>query len=159
MHPTASARMDTAREPAFPDTAPKPQPSDVGDARRRLFESKPSTKRARSGDYVNRLIRDSAIVDAHRAGLSSREISQLVGDKGQSVGPSMPTELEQRELTDVVVYLDGDVPVVLRPEHVDDRCWAVDLVDRHRSFRHDWFISVFETRRCSGVVAHGTDAC
>ena len=31
-----------------------------------------------------RLIRDSAIVDAHRAGLSSREISALVGDIGQA---------------------------------------------------------------------------
>ncbi len=32
---------------------------------------------------MNRLIRDSTIVEAHRAGLSSREISELVGDIGQ----------------------------------------------------------------------------
>jgi hypothetical protein len=32
---------------------------------------------------VTRLIRDSAIVDAHRLGMSSREISELVGDIGQ----------------------------------------------------------------------------
>ena len=34
-------------------------------------------------EFVARLIRDSAIVDAHRSGLSSREISELVGDMGQ----------------------------------------------------------------------------
>jgi len=62
---------------------PKPQPSDFGDARRRLVEAEAEYQRARSEDYVTRLIRDSAIVDAHRAGLSSREISQLVGDIGQ----------------------------------------------------------------------------
>lgn len=39
--------------------------------------------RARSEDYVARQIRDSQIVEAHRAGLSSREISELVGDIGQ----------------------------------------------------------------------------
>ncbi len=32
---------------------------------------------------MTRLIRDAAIVEAHRAGLSSREISELVGDIGQ----------------------------------------------------------------------------
>jgi len=59
------------------------QNDDVEGARRRLVEAEAEYQRARSEDYVTRLIRDSAIVDAHRAGLSSREISDLVGDIGQ----------------------------------------------------------------------------
>ena len=54
-----------------------------GEARRTLIEAEIEYQRARSDDYVARLIRDSAIVDAHRSGLSSREISELVGDMGQ----------------------------------------------------------------------------
>lgn len=64
-------------------SGPPPQVTDVADARRRLVEAEAEYQRARSEDYVTRLIRDSAIVDAHRAGLSSREISELVGDIGQ----------------------------------------------------------------------------
>jgi hypothetical protein len=51
--------------------------------RRRLVEAEQEYQRARADDYVTRLVRDAAIVDAHRAGLSSREISSLVGDMGQ----------------------------------------------------------------------------
>lgn len=51
--------------------------------RRRLVEAEAEYQRARSEDYVTRLIRDSAIVEAHRAGMSSSEISELVGDIGQ----------------------------------------------------------------------------
>lgn len=51
--------------------------------RQRLVEAEEEYQRARTDDYVTRLVRDSAIVDAHRAGLSSREISSLVGDMGQ----------------------------------------------------------------------------
>lgn len=40
-------------------------------------------QRARIDDYVTRLVRDSAIVEAHRLGMSSREISSLIGDIGQ----------------------------------------------------------------------------
>ncbi len=40
-------------------------------------------QRARVDDDVTRFIRDSAIVEAHRAGMSSRMISELVGDIGQ----------------------------------------------------------------------------
>ncbi len=63
-------------------------PRDVSDgsrdvARRRLKEAEAEYDRARSEDYVARLIRDSEIVEAHRAGLSSSEISELVGDIGQ----------------------------------------------------------------------------
>jgi hypothetical protein len=56
---------------------------EVGAARQRLVEAEEEYQRARNDDYVTRLIRDSAIVDAHRAGLSSRAISELVGDIGQ----------------------------------------------------------------------------
>ena len=51
--------------------------------RRRLVEAEQEYQRARADDYVTRLVRDAAIVDAHRAGLSSREISGLVGAMGQ----------------------------------------------------------------------------
>lgn len=53
------------------------------DARHHLVEAEAEYQQARAGDYVARLIRDSAMVEAHRAGLSSREISELVGDIGQ----------------------------------------------------------------------------
>ncbi len=56
---------------------------EASEARRRLVEAETEYQRARSEDYVALLIRDSAIVDAHRSGLSSREISELVGDMGQ----------------------------------------------------------------------------
>jgi hypothetical protein len=59
------------------------EPLESGEARSRLIEAETEYQRARSNDYVARLIRDSAIVDAHRSGLSSREISELVGDMGQ----------------------------------------------------------------------------
>jgi len=52
-------------------------------ARRHLIEAEHEYQRARVDDYVTRLIRDSAIVDAHRLGMSSREISELIGDIGQ----------------------------------------------------------------------------
>jgi hypothetical protein len=56
---------------------------DIDSARQRLIEAEEAYQRARTDDYVIRVIRDSAIVDAHRAGLSSRAISELVGDIGQ----------------------------------------------------------------------------
>ncbi len=51
--------------------------------RQRLVEAEQEYRRTRADDYVVRLIRDSAIVEAHRGGMSSREISDLVGDIGQ----------------------------------------------------------------------------
>jgi hypothetical protein len=63
--------------------AKAPETGNVEEARNRLVEAEAEYKRARAEDYVTRLIRDSAIVEAHRAGLSSREISDLVGDIGQ----------------------------------------------------------------------------
>ena len=52
-------------------------------ARRHLIEAEAEYQQARIGDYVARQIRDAAMVDAHRLGLSSREISELIGDIGQ----------------------------------------------------------------------------
>src|SRR6266545_2917968 len=52
-------------------------------ARRNLLEAEEEYQRARVDDYVTRLIRDSAIVEAHRLGMSSSEISSLIGDIGQ----------------------------------------------------------------------------
>ena len=63
--------------------SPKVATPEIETARQRLLEAEGEYQRARDGDYVSRLIRDSAIVDAHRAGLSSREISELIGDIGQ----------------------------------------------------------------------------
>ena len=42
-----------------------------------------STAARLTEDYITRLIRDDVIVEAHRSGLSSREISEIVGDIGQ----------------------------------------------------------------------------
>jgi hypothetical protein len=53
------------------------------EARQRLIEAQDQYQRNRGDAYVILLVRDAAIVDAHRAGLSSREISTLVGDIGQ----------------------------------------------------------------------------
>ncbi len=52
-------------------------------ARQKLVEAEVEYQRARADDYVTRLIRDSAMVEAHRAGLSSREISELLGGIAQ----------------------------------------------------------------------------
>ena len=55
----------------------------VEDAKAKLLEAEQEYQRARAGDYVTRLIRDAAMVQAHRAGISSREISDLLGGIGQ----------------------------------------------------------------------------
>ena len=64
----------------------QPEPavqSEIERARQRLVEAEAEYQRARNEDHVTRLIRDSAIVDAHRAGLSSCAIGELVGDMSQ----------------------------------------------------------------------------
>jgi hypothetical protein len=48
-----------------------------------LLEADRQYQRARIDDYLTRVIRDMAMVDAHRTGLSSREISELLGGIGQ----------------------------------------------------------------------------
>ena len=57
--------------------------SDLAAARQNLIEAEREYQRARADDYLTRVIRDSAIVEVHRLGLSSREISSLIGDIGQ----------------------------------------------------------------------------
>lgn len=57
--------------------------SDLAMLRQRLVEAEEEYRRTRAEDYVVRLVRDATIVDAHRGGMSSREISALVGDIGQ----------------------------------------------------------------------------
>ena len=52
-------------------------------ARAKLLEAEAAYQQARADDYVTRLVRDSAMVEAHRAGISSREISELLGGLGQ----------------------------------------------------------------------------
>jgi hypothetical protein len=49
----------------------------------KLLEAEREYQRARTDDYLTRLVRDSAMVEAHRAGFSSREISELLGGIGQ----------------------------------------------------------------------------
>jgi hypothetical protein len=55
----------------------------LDEARRTLVDAETEYRRALTEDYITRLIRDDAIVEAHRTGLSSREISEIVGDMGQ----------------------------------------------------------------------------
>jgi len=67
----------------MPARSTQDSPDPLGVERQRLVEAEAEYRRVRSEDYVARVIRDAAIVDAHRAGLSSREISALIGDIGQ----------------------------------------------------------------------------
>jgi len=57
--------------------------TELESARRQLLEAEAEYQRARIDDYITRQVRDAAIVEAHRLGLSSREISELIGDIGQ----------------------------------------------------------------------------
>jgi hypothetical protein len=57
--------------------------SEIEPGPQRLVEAEAEYRRARIEDYVTRLIRDSAIVDADSAGLSSPVIGELVGDMSQ----------------------------------------------------------------------------
>lgn len=56
---------------------------DIDSTRARLADAEAEYRRALTEDYIIRLIRDDTIVEAHRAGMSSREISEIVGDIGQ----------------------------------------------------------------------------
>ncbi len=68
-----------------------------------MVEAETEYQRARTDDDVSRLIRDAAIVDAHRAGLSSRQISEVVGDIGQ---PNV-VRARRRAVTRREAVLDG----------------------------------------------------
>jgi hypothetical protein len=57
--------------------------ADREQAKLALLEAERQYQRARIDGYITRLIRDTAMVEAHRAGLSSREISDLLGGIGQ----------------------------------------------------------------------------
>jgi hypothetical protein len=85
--------------------APQSHPKEgvLADARHRLIEAEAEYQRARADDYVTRLIRDSTIVEAHRTGMSSREISELIGDIGQ---PNV-VRARRRALTRQEVVPDG----------------------------------------------------
>lgn len=67
----------------MPTRSTQDSPDPLGVERQRLVEAEAEYRRARSEDYVARVIRDAAIVEAHRAGMSSSEISALIGDIGQ----------------------------------------------------------------------------
>jgi hypothetical protein len=75
-------------------------PPDLNAARHRLIEAQDEYERSRADAYVTLRVRDAAIVDAHRAGLSSREISALVGDIGQpNVVRARRRAVTRREVT------------------------------------------------------------
>ena len=114
-------------------------------ARHRLEEAEQEYNRARSEDYVTRQVRDSEIVEAHRAGLSSREISELVGDIGQ---PNV-VRVRRRAMTrrDVVpdgllspadaLRLSGMTPKEFITEVRSGRVKPVDLPGGVRAFRKE----------------------
>lgn len=56
----------------------------VDAARQRLIEAERAYQSARTDEYVARLVRDDAIVEAHRSGLSSRAIGELIGGMDQA---------------------------------------------------------------------------
>ena len=121
------------------------QLAELREARERLVEAETEYQRARSADYVSRLIRDSAIVDAHRAGLSSSEISGLVGDIGQ---PNV-VRARRRAMTRREVVPDGLLSPAdalresgLSPKEFiglvrDRRLATVELPDGVRAFRSE----------------------
>lgn len=77
-----------------------PQPDDRSLAEMRLREAQAEYERARADDYVAREIRDTAMVEAHRAGLSSREIGSLVGGLDQpNVVRARRRAITRREIT------------------------------------------------------------
>lgn len=126
-------------------TAPEPTATDVDDVRQRLLEAEGAYQRARADDYVSRLIRDSAIVDAHRAGLSSREISGLIGDIGQpNVVRARRRSTARREVVPEGLLSPADALRVsgLRPHAFitlvrNGQLRAVDLPGGVRAFRHE----------------------
>jgi hypothetical protein len=78
-------------------------------ARRNLVQAEQEYQRARVDDYVTRLVRDSAIVEAHRLGMSSREISSLIGDIGQpNVVRARRRALARREFVPGGMLAPGD---------------------------------------------------
>lgn len=114
-------------------------------ARRRLEEAETEYSRTRSEDYVTRVIRDAEIVEAHRAGLSSREISELVGDIGQpNVVRARRRAVTRREMVPDgllspadALRLSGMHPKEFITEVRSGRLRAVDLPGGIRAFRKE----------------------
>lgn len=71
-----------------------------------LIEAEAVYRQTRDDDYVARVIRDTSIVKAHRAGASQKEISKLVGDIGQPNVARVQRRERQRAITrrDVVPH-------------------------------------------------------
>lgn len=109
------------------------------------MEAEAEYQRSRSEDYVTRLIRDAAIVDAHRAGLSSREISELVGDIGQpNVVRARRRAITRREVVPDgllspadALRLSGMTPTEFIAQVRSDRLRPVDLPGGVRAFRSE----------------------
>jgi len=76
-------------------------------ARAALIEAESEYQRTRYDDYVARIIRDASIVKAHRAGVSQKEISRLVGDMGQPNVARVQRREQQRAITRREVVPDG----------------------------------------------------
>lgn len=63
----------------------KPRDADAVDAaRKRLIDAQRAYESARIGEYTARLVRDDAMVEVHRAGLSSRAIGEILGGMDQA---------------------------------------------------------------------------
>lgn len=58
--------------------------STIEQAKQRLMKAERAYQSARAGEQVARSVRDDAIVEAHRSGLSSREIGELIGGMDQA---------------------------------------------------------------------------
>lgn len=56
----------------------------VEEAKNRLVEAERAYQSARTSEHVARGVRDDAIVEAHRLGLSSRAIGELIGGMDQA---------------------------------------------------------------------------
>lgn len=117
----------------------------LGHERERLVEAEAEYRRARSEDYVARVIRDAAIVDAHRAGMSSAEISTLIGDIGQPNVVRARRRAKMRQVStpgDLLSPADalrasGLTPAEFVAAVRDGRVHPVDLGDGARGFRPD----------------------
>lgn len=56
----------------------------VDAAKKRLIEAQRAYESARKGEHAARLVRDDAMVEAHRSGLSSRAIGDILGGMDQA---------------------------------------------------------------------------
>ena len=125
------------------DTSEDQAGAELALLRQRLAEAEGEYRRTQTEDYVVRLVRDATIVDAHRGGMSSREISALVGDIGQ---PNV-VRTRRRAITrrDVVphglldpadaVRASGMGPAAFISAVRDGRIKPRDLADGLKAFR------------------------